>query len=161
MDLKSSSTLVESGDFENNDQLYIVPEITNHRPTQAHRILQNCNILHRNLKACISASASSQNPADRIRHNDPYLPTPVRPTRKHLGYHTKNLAKTVRNMAIELNTLSDLLIRDPDMSLESRERARRLVQNNMDAARYMYPYLKNFTKISVPLGQSNELNVCA
>ena len=121
-------------------------------PNRAYGRMNNCNILHRNIDACIEASVRSMNPSDRVRHNDPVSATPADPTAVDLGQHVLQMASSIRSWALELNKLSDFLVRDDDfIDAADRERTRRLIQNNMDTARYFHPYLQNFTAFSIPL----------
>ena len=58
----------------------------------------------------------------------------------------------MKDWALELNSLSDYLVRDPEFyNNQEREEVRRLIQNNMDTSRYAHPYLTNLTKIALPL----------
>ena len=57
----------------------------------------------------------------------------------------------MRKWAVELSKLSDLLIRDPEITVADRDYLRRLVQNNMDTARYTSPTLMNIYSLSIPL----------
>ena len=122
---------------------------------QAHRKLVNCKIFHRNFKSCIDASVRNINPSDRIRHNNPETRTSNVPMVSEAGEHFLEMAKSVQEYALQLNKLSNFLIVDPVLDAEKRENARRMVQNNMDAARYLYPYLQNFSTFVIPLSHSS------
>ena len=65
------------------------------------------------------------------------------------------MANSLRTWSFQLHRLSDQLIRDealPDKSSKEYELSRRLIQNNMDASRYMSPELQNFCQFVIPLG---------
>jgi len=118
----------------------------------AYQRFNNCNILSRNFQACIEASQENVRPEDRIRHNQPDIPTPDNPTVGDFGNHLIQLSGKIREYAVELSRLSDLLVRDPAIENDTvKEDIRRLVQNNMDATRYLSPYLQNMTKMCIPL----------
>jgi hypothetical protein len=139
--------------FVNENRRAARPAPYNNPRNSSNARYNNCAILYRNFEACVRASMNGQNPADRIRYNDPETESPAEPTASDLGQHVRALANTVRNWALELNRLSDELIRDVEVPAGSREREelRRLIQNNMDAARYFHPHLQNFTQFCVPL----------
>ena len=101
----------------------------------------------------MNASVSEMDPASRIRHNHPVSAAPANPGAVDLGNHVIDLAGTIRQWALELNRLSDVMIRDVDVTndADARENLRRLIQNNMDAARYLHPYLQNLTQFCIPL----------
>jgi len=122
---------------------------------RANRKLVNCKIFHRNFKSCINASLGDMDPSGRIRHNDPETRTSNVPMVSEAGEHILEMAESVKQYALEISRLSNLLIMDPVFTdAEKLENARRLVQNNIDAARYLYPYLQNFSTFAIPLSQS-------
>ena len=64
------------------------------------------------------------------------------------------MANSLTMWAVQLHQLSEQLIRDKQVSgLESEEfiRDRRLIQNSMDAARYMGQELLTFSQLVIPL----------
>ena len=122
-----------------------------YRVNRAQTRLYNCDVLHKNIVACINASATAMNPVERTRFNEPAEPTPTDPTAIDFGNHVMKFATAMRDWAVELNKMSDLLIRDPELTGSDQEYARRLIQNNIDTARYTQPYLQNFTKFCIPL----------
>lgn len=135
-----------------NNRQIVQPYNAQNRPNRAHARLNNCSILHRNIDACVTASSASSDPSGRTRYNDPAQTTAAEPSAIDFGNHVFKLAATVRDWALELNRLSDVLVRDPEFSgPEHREKVRRLIQNNMDTARYFHPYLQNFTSFNIPL----------
>lgn len=117
--------------------------------------LNNCRILQRNFEACVDAAQTSKDPAQRERYNESATPTPANPTARDFGYLVKDMANSLRTWSFQLHRLSDQLIRDealPDKSSKEYELSRRLIQNNMDASRYMSPELQNFCQFVIPLG---------
>ena len=125
----------------------------NHAQTRVRNRFNNCLILHRNFAACVDASIQGTNPPDRIRFNDPVEHSPDQPTAVDLGQHVRQLSQTVYKWALELNRLSNRLLIDGEVAEDTAEKEtfRRLVQNNMDAARYFHPHLLNLTKFQIPL----------
>lgn len=128
----------------------------NRQQSSTHARYNNCAILHRNFDACVEASMNGLDPAQRTRFNDPLSESPPVPAAADLGSHILGLARTVRNWALELNRLSNELIRDVEAptGTPEREALRRLIQNNMDAARYFHPHLQNLTQFCVPLNMA-------
>ena len=122
------------------------------QPSEAFAKFNNMMILYRNIVACVTSSLSESNPSDRIRYNDTDQAISPRPSGIELGHHIIELSKIVKTWGGELNRLSDLLIRDPNLNdHEAGELARRLIQNNMDTARYFVPYLQNLQNLAIPL----------
>jgi len=117
--------------------------------------LNNCRILQRNFEACVDAAQTSKDPAHRERFNEAETPTPSSPTSRDFGYLVRDMANSLRTWSFQLHRLSDQLIRDeslPDPNSKEYQKARRLIQNNMDASRYMSPELQNFCQFVIPLG---------
>ena len=122
------------------------------QPSEAFAKFNNMMILYRNIVACVTSSVSEGNPSNRIRYNDSDQAISPRPSGIELGRHIIELSKTVKTWAVELHKLSDLLIRDPNLDgQDAKELARRLIQNNMDTARYFVPYLQNLQTLAIPL----------
>merc|ERR1712106_1038409 len=117
--------------------------------------LNNCRILQRNFEACVDAAQTSKDPAHRERFNEAETPTPPSPSARDFGYLVRDMANSLRTWSFQLHRLSDQLIRDeplPDSNSKEYQTARRLIQNNMDASRYMSPELQNFCQFVIPLG---------
>jgi len=113
-----------------------------------------CRTLQRNFEACCEAAKCSQEPADRMRHNEPHGVSPWEPDCRDLGYLTRDMAKSIECFSMELARLSDELIRDasyPDRSAQDYHKCRRLIQNLTDGARYLSPQLHNFSSFVIPL----------
>ena len=65
------------------------------------------------------------------------------------------MEKGFQAWSFHLHRLSDQLMRDEPLSDKNTpeyERACRLVQNNMDASRYLAPALQHFRHFVIPLG---------
>jgi len=105
----------------------------------AHQRLHNCRVLQRNFNACVDAAQTNLDPSMRTRYNEPISETSEFPHVRDLGLFTRDMAYTMLTWSIQLHRLADQLIRDealPDRNSEIYQRHRRLIQNNMDAARY-------------------------
>ena len=91
-----------------------------------------------------------------MRYNLAFSESNELPTAKNLGNNLITFGKTIKSCALELSKLSNVLIMDPVLPHDSqqKENTRRLIQNNMDAARYLSVQLKNFTQFCVPLDSS-------
>ena len=98
---------------------------------------------------------------------------PAEPGTRHLGYLVRDMANSLRTWSFQLQHLSDQLIRDdplPDKQSTEYKKTRRLIQvfkminqvylylifitfkNNMDAARYLAPQLRDLADFVIPLG---------
>jgi len=116
---------------------------------------RNFRVLQRNFQACVEAAQRGQDPAERLRHNEANGVTPDVPDSRDLGYMVREMANAIQNYSFLMARLSDDLVRDqPFESRDSVEyqRNRRLIQNLMDAARYLGPELENFCNYVIPLG---------
>ena len=119
--------------------------------------LNRCRILQRNFEACIAICQASKDPTDRIRFNEAETPTPKSPTSVDGGQFVRIMANSLITWAVQLHRLSDQLIRDEqvtDSESEKFKKARRLIQNNMDAARYMAQELSTFSQLVIPLKEN-------
>ena len=105
----------------------------------------------RNIKACVENSALDAEPLNRPRYNEPEGQVAAQPSVVELGEKLIEFGQVIRKWAVEMSKLSDFLIRDPEMTMEEREYVRRLIQNNMDTARYTSPALTNLYSLSIPL----------
>jgi hypothetical protein len=123
------------------------------RVSGSHSRLKNCSILQRNVKSCLETAKRNGNPMDRIRYNDPEHEIPRAPTLRDFGDHLLEMATSLQDYSLELNTLSNILIQDRNMApgSEQRENAKRRIQHCMDTARYMAPHLQNLTNFVIPL----------
>ena len=117
----------------------------------AYARIRNIEILLRNIKACVENSALDAEPGQRRRYNEPENVVLNQPSVVQLGNNLIEFGQLMRKWAIELSKLSDLLIRDPEITVADRDYLRRLVQNNMDTARYTSPALMNIYSLSIPL----------
>ena len=84
-------------------------------------------------------------------------PTSDIPHLQDLGYFTKEMSETMLTWVMQLQRLGKQLIEDkelPDVRSESYETCRRLIQNNMDAARYLGPQFQNYSGFICHLASS-------
>jgi|ERR1712227_371209 len=117
--------------------------------------LENCLLLQKNFAACIEASQTNSDPGERQRPNALDDMIPAEPGTRHLGYLVRDMANSLRTWSFQLQHLSDQLIRDdplPDKQSIEYKKTRRLIQNNMDAARYLAPQLRDLADFVIPLG---------
>lgn len=164
--LAAAATATPSTNTENNMSHTVRKDGINLREMQQdgderHRTLSltrerfnTCRTLQRNFEACCEAAKCSQEPADRMRHNEPHGVSPWEPDCRDLGYITRDMAKSIECFSMELARLSDELIRDasyPDRSAQDYHKCRRLIQNLTDGARYLSPQLHNFSSFVIPL----------
>ena len=87
--------------------------------------------MQRNFDECISASQTNLDPAERVRHNEPKIESPVDPGTRDLGYFVREMANTMRTWSFQLHHMSDQLIRDdplPEKNSEEYQTARRMIQ---------------------------------
>ncbi|CBY18839.1 unnamed protein product [Oikopleura dioica] len=137
-----------------NNQPYFNPdEAQNQQLSMAGNRLRHISIFHRNFRAALVQGVNNARPEDRPRFNDPERMTPVTPQAKDLGQTVRLLADDIRTFGLELIRLGAEFHRDPNFNGddEAKENFRRLIQNNMDAARYLHPLLTNLTNITIPL----------
>ena len=124
--------------------------------SRAFTRLNNCRVLHRNFNACVDASQINLDPTQRVRHNEPSTPTVPEPSVRDLGRFTQEMSNSMLTWSMQLHRLADQLIKDeplPDRNSDKYAKHRRLIQNNMDASRYLSPQLQNFSKFVIPLGE--------
>jgi len=152
----STVTLLKVQNIEVRNGPPPTQQSTNDDQTDAVRSrLNNCRILQRNFESCVDAAQTSKEPCERARYNEAATPTPLQPSARDFGYLVKDMANSLRTWSFQLHRLSDQLIRDeplPDKNAPEYETARRLIQNNMDASRYMSPELQHFCQFVIPLG---------
>lgn len=125
--------------------------------SRAHTRLNNCRVLQRNFNACVDAAQINLDPTERVRHNDPETDTSTTPHVRDLGRFTQEMSNSMLTWSMQLHRLADQLIKDeplPDRNAEQYQKNRRLIQNNMDASRYLSPQLQNFCQFVVPLGET-------
>lgn len=151
----------ESTSMKSRDGINLRECISTQDGDERHRTLtltrerfNTCRTLQRNFQACCEAAKSSQEPADRMRHNEPHGVSPWEPDCRDLGYITRDMAQSIESFSMEMARLSDELIRDssyPDRSAPEYHKVRRLIQNLTDGARYLSPQLHNFSSFVIPL----------
>lgn len=133
---------------------------------QRQPVSQKLNLmrtLQRNFKTCVKAAQKNKDPSERERHEEPETPTPQDPKVSDLGEFTQEMAETMLLYSHQLHEFGTQLVEDKNLNRNSVEyqRARRRIQNNMDAARYVSPELSNFAKFQIPLQRQSprSLNV--
>jgi len=131
-------------------------EIRKRNAINSRTRLQNCVLLQKNFQACIDSCQINGDPRDRKIIDNNELENKEEPTGRDLGYMVRDMASSIRTWSYQLDQMSKLLTKsqeNPDDCIDSYENASRLIQNNMDAARYMSHQLNHFTQFVVPLGE--------
>jgi len=149
----SPSQREETIQYFNNQPYFNPDEAHNQQLSMAGNRLRHISIFHRNFRAALVQCVNNARPEDRPRFNDPERMTPVTPQARDLGQTVRLLADDIRTFGLELIRLGAEFHRDPNFNGddEAKENFRRLIQNNMDAARYLHPLLTNLTNITIPL----------
>ena len=78
-----------------------------------------CRTLQRNFQACCEAAKSSQEPADRMRHNEPHGVSPWEPDCRDLGYITRDMAQSIESFSMEMARLSGKCFKDLNRALRT------------------------------------------
>merc|ERR1712130_189052 len=118
--------------------------------------LRNCQILQKNFAACVNAAQVGMDPDARQRHNN-VSEVVQEPHLSDLGHFAQDMSESLLTWSHQLERLGKQLVRDealPDREATEYRDQRRLIQNNMDAARYLSPQLQNFSQFIVPLGEA-------
>jgi len=124
--------------------------------TRAMNRLTNCRLLQKNFDECIRQAQLDLEPSSRVRHNTLETHTPEAPKLTDLGYLTRDMTNSLLVWSSQLERLGKLLVEDrrlPDRECEDYGYHRRLIQNNMDAARYLSPQLRNYADFIIPLAE--------
>jgi len=110
-------------------------------------------ILLRNVEACLSNANHKRESNRRVRFNYPTRQTEKKLFAKDLGLFTLELADIVRNLGLALSELSNLFVRDPPLvqGTEQYTQAKLMIQNVMDAHRYLAPTCVNMARLVIPL----------
>jgi len=112
--------------------------------------------LQKNFAACVNAAQEGMDPDARQRHNN-VSDIVEEPHLSDLGHFAQDMSESLLTWSHQLKRLGEQLVRDealPDRDAPEYRDQRRLIQNNMDAARYLSPQLQNFSQFIVPLGES-------
>ena len=122
-------------------------------PTARH--FKRCLTAHRNFDECIRSAQYNSNPSTRLRFEEPESAVVGRPTVSDLGRLTERLANSMLSWSNQLQELGSQLKRDSQLP-ENREtqeyqRARRCIQNNMDACRYAAQLLTSYDSFIIPI----------
>lgn len=116
-----------------------------------------CRIYQRNFDGCVRAAQRNMDPQLRGRHNEPAGEIVTEPKVTDLGELTEQMSNTMMLWSHQLEELGNLLIADPelpsDRSSTTYQQARRLIQNNLDACRYISPQMSQFAKFVIPLAR--------
>jgi len=114
-------------------------------------------VYQRNFASCIKACQRNVDPQQRQRHDFPEAPVTGHPTVSDLGEFTNDMASSLLTWSHCLEDLGQLLIEDKpvpaDQSSVEYQHARRCIQNNFDASRYISPEMSFFSRFVVPLGR--------
>ena len=72
----------------------------------------NCyfRILQRNFQACVESTQRSQEPSDRIRHNEADGSTPDTPDCRDLGYFVREMANSIQAYSFQMSKLSGTVV---------------------------------------------------
>ena len=123
----------------------------------AHQRVNNVRLLHRNVAECAKCSQKDVEPNDRIRFNDPDIPTPHVPNVLYVADMIQDIGNTFNLMSKNLKQMSEVLKSTELFDGEESHRRIRLIQNNMDCVRYTHPMLLNISKLRLPITDPREL----
>lgn len=122
----------------------------------AHQ-LKHVKILQRNFDECVRAAQRNAEPSQRQRWDDADSPTPFEPTVTDLGEFTQQLSQTMLLWSHQLEELGQQLKDDKplpaDRGAPEYQLARRRIQNNMDACRYVAHEMTTFSRFVIPLAR--------
>jgi len=122
----------------------------------AHQ-LKHVKILQRNFDECVRAAQRNSEPSQRQRWDDADSPTPREPTVTDLGEFTQQLSQTMLLWSHQLEELGEQLKQDKPLPADRGEPeyqlARRRIQNNMDACRYVAHEMTTFSRFVIPLAR--------
>jgi hypothetical protein len=126
------------------------------RASRLNEVLTHAWVLQENFQSCIDATQTNQEPGNRVLYHIPRISIPDQPTVRDLGYLCREISNATRQFARNLEHLADFLAKDEKLpnnkNDEKYKSARRMFQNNMDAAKFLAPELKNFSQFIIPLG---------
>ena len=122
----------------------------------AHQ-LKHCKILQRNFHECVRAAQYNSEPATRQRWDDAESTTPYQPTVSDFGQFTQQLSESMLSWSNQLEQLGEQLKEDKPLPMDRQadeyQKARRRIQNNMDACRYIAHELTTFSRFVIPLAR--------
>lgn len=118
--------------------------------------IRNLSIFQRNFKECVKASKRRIDPNDRIRFNDPAREPPPNPVVSDLGDPFDDIGNALLEWSEQLHKTADVLVADPRYgdNVDELNRHRRLIDNNMQAARYLTPVIKHLTNFIIPIDRT-------
>ena len=119
--------------------------------------LKSCQILLRNVDACNKAAENFLQPRARQRFSEPTIAFTGTVFSKDLGQLILTIADQSRRLSLNLSRLGHRLVKDQTLTPHSHEyeRYKRLIQNVMDATRYMGPLFKSLSKFVIPLASNS------
>jgi len=120
--------------------------------------IRNPSIFQRNFKECVFASKRGIDPADRTRYNDPASEPPANPVVSDLGDPLDNIGNALLEWSEQLHKTADILVADPRYgdNVDQLNTDRRLIDNNMQAARYLTPVIKHLTNFIIPIDRTGD-----
>lgn len=120
--------------------------------------IRNLSIFQRNFKECVLASKRGIDPADRTRFNDPAREPPANPVVSDLGDPLDNIGNALLEWSEQLHKTADVLVADPRYgdNVHKLNMDRRLIDNNMQAARYLTPVIKHLTNFIIPIDRTGD-----
>jgi hypothetical protein len=120
--------------------------------------IRNLSIFQRNFKECVFASKRGIDPADRTRYNDPASEPPANPVVSDLGDPLDNIGNALLEWSEQLHKTADILVADPRYgdNVDQLNTDRRLIDNNMQAARYLTPVIKHLTNFIIPIDRTGD-----
>ncbi|CAG5094291.1 Oidioi.mRNA.OKI2018_I69.XSR.g13427.t1.cds [Oikopleura dioica] len=135
---------------QRNEEEGYAPEMG--RGEEATKI-RNMSIFQRNFIECVKASKRGINPNDRPRYNDPSREPPPNPVVRDLGNPLDELGNALLQWSSQLHRTADVLYADPRYGndVDRLDKDRRLIDNNMQAARYLSPIIKHLTNVIIPI----------
>ena len=97
-------------------------------------------------------------PNDRIRYNSVDCRAPDEPGLRDLGHFARDFSTDLLTWSHQLKRLGETLVADESFpegsACEQYGETRKIIQNNMDSARYLSPLCAKFSEFIIPLGSS-------
>jgi len=120
--------------------------------------IRNLSIFQRNFKECVKASKRGIDPGDRTRFNDPAREPPANPVVSDLGDPLDDIGNALLEWSEQLHKTADVLVADPRYgdNVDQLNMHRRLIDNNMQAARYLTPVIKHLTNFIIPIDRTGD-----
>ncbi|CAG5077250.1 Oidioi.mRNA.OKI2018_I69.PAR.g8664.t1.cds [Oikopleura dioica] len=126
-------------------------------PSREATKMRNMSIYQRNFEECVKASKRGINPSERPRYNDPSREPPRDPILRDLGDMVDDLGNALIQWSSQLQIAADVLLADRKYKDDGRlERERWLIDNNMQAARYLSPIVKQLSAFIFPINRGED-----